>query len=91
MNRQIKITGSNRLPAIFIDYVKTLSLVFEITNVATRTRVKRKIANRSYQRINTKSKNCEEEISASSRFPTVGFQRAMVDNKATNKTQEESK
>lgn len=51
----------------------TLFLILEITNIATCIFLEAKIANGSYQRIDAEGKNGKEEVSAGSRFPTVGF------------------
>ena len=68
-----------------------LLLVSEITDIAACAFLKAKIANGSYQGINTKGNDGKEEVSTISRLPAVGFQRGMVNNKTTNKAQEESK
>lgn len=68
-----------------------LLLVFEITDIAACAFLKAKIANGSYQGINTKGNDSKEEVSTSSRLPAVGFQRGMVNNKTTNKAHEERK
>ena len=64
-------------------------LVLLVADVACLCRIKAQVADGSYQGVNAKGQVCQEEIRAGSAGETLGFQGSVVDNDATDKTEEE--
>ena len=65
-------------------------LVLLVTDVLSLSGIKEQVANRSYQRIDTKGQVRKEEIQTGSGGISCGLQRSVVDDDATDPTQEKS-
>ena len=55
-------------------------LVFFVANIAVLCGIKRKVADRSNQAVDTESNDCEEEVATGSRSETFGFKTGVVDD-----------
>lgn len=63
--------------------------VLDVTDVLFLGGIKEKVADGSNERINAEGDDAEEEVSQSSGGITFGLQRGVVDDKATDPTEEE--
>ena len=66
-------------------------LCLEVTDVAGLVGIECKVADRSNDHVNTTSDGTKYKVCKSSGLPTLGLERGVVDDKATDPTKEEGK